>query len=89
MVGYLDGDTDDESIAGDDAGSIDPEEAVSGPIVDSVTGLRHVRRYIKFVETEIVPLWKRAAGTGQRKVRFLDLWMSFQPRRQKSRRFRR
>ncbi|GAQ34638.1 hypothetical protein AtubIFM55763_001565 [Aspergillus tubingensis] len=75
----LDGDTDDELIAGDDAGSVDPEEAVAGPVVDSVTGLRHLRRYIKFVEAEIVPLWNRAAGTSQRKVRFLDLWMSFQP----------
>ncbi|PWY85887.1 hypothetical protein BO94DRAFT_494050 [Aspergillus sclerotioniger CBS 115572] len=56
-----------------------PVESVVGPVVDSVTTLRQVRKYIEFVETEISPLWKRAAGTTHRKVSFVDLWMTFQP----------
>ncbi|RHZ56597.1 ATP-binding protein [Aspergillus thermomutatus] len=56
-----------------------PAESVIGPIADSVTALRHVRLFVEFVETEIVPLWKRAAGTTHRKVPFADLWMSYQP----------
>lgn len=52
-------------------------EALAGDVVDSVIGLRHLRRYVSFVDEHIMPLWKRAVT--QRKVRFLDLWMSFQP----------
>ncbi|RYP44532.1 hypothetical protein DL768_009027 [Monosporascus sp. mg162] len=74
-------DSDDDAAGGDDTELIrhHPDAAVAGPIADSVTALRHVRKYVEFVEAEILPLWKRAAGTTNRKVRFLDLWMSFQP----------
>ncbi|RYP72587.1 hypothetical protein DL771_004082 [Monosporascus sp. 5C6A] len=74
-------DSDDEGAGGDDTELIrhHPDAAVAGPIADSVTALRHVRKYVEFVEAKILPLWKRAAGTTHRKVRFLDLWMSFQP----------
>ncbi|KAF4178570.1 hypothetical protein CNMCM8694_004172 [Aspergillus lentulus] len=56
-----------------------PAESVIGPIADSVTALRHVRLFVDFMDTEIVPLWKRAAGTTHRKIAFADLWMSYQP----------
>ncbi|PKX96232.1 ATP-binding protein [Aspergillus novofumigatus IBT 16806] len=56
-----------------------PAESVIGPIADSVTALRHVRLFVNFMDTEIVPLWKRAAGTTHRKIAFADLWMSYQP----------
>lgn len=71
-----------EDVEADDDESFKPRspaDSVSGPIADSVIALRHVREYIEFVETKIIPQWKRAAGTTQRKVRFTDLWMSFQP----------
>ncbi|KAL6838124.1 P-loop containing nucleoside triphosphate hydrolase protein [Trichoderma camerunense] len=58
---------------------MDPEAAVDGEIANSFTALTHVRKYIEFVEKEILPLWERAAENNQRKVRFLDPWMSFQP----------
>ncbi|PLB53481.1 hypothetical protein P170DRAFT_508091 [Aspergillus steynii IBT 23096] len=74
------GDAKDESShASDEFRPMTPEESVVGPIADSVTALRHVRTYVQFMETEITPLWERAAGTTQRKVSFLDLWMFFQP----------
>ncbi|KAL4784388.1 hypothetical protein BJX76DRAFT_367702 [Aspergillus varians] len=56
-----------------------PVETVVGPIADSITALQHIRKYVEFVETNIVPLWDRAAGTSYRKVRFADLWMLYQP----------
>ncbi|OJJ50411.1 hypothetical protein ASPZODRAFT_59440 [Penicilliopsis zonata CBS 506.65] len=56
-----------------------PAESVLGPIADSVTALHHVRKYVEFMEKEIEPLWKRAAGNTHRRVSFVDLWMSFQP----------
>lgn len=71
----LSGSTDDSSI---DDKEMNPEEAVRG-LADTFTALQHVRCFIKFVETEISPLWERATGTSHRKVRFEDLWMSFVP----------
>ncbi|CAG8955492.1 hypothetical protein HYFRA_00010359 [Hymenoscyphus fraxineus] len=56
---------------------MEPHVAVSGEVADSPTALKHVRMYIKFVEEHIVPIWERAAGTNQRKVRWSDLWMYF------------
>ncbi|PWY83636.1 hypothetical protein BO70DRAFT_335763 [Aspergillus heteromorphus CBS 117.55] len=56
-----------------------PVESVVGPIANSVTALRHVRKFVEFVESELEPLWKRAAGSTHRKVSFADLWMTFQP----------
>ncbi|EED14733.1 hypothetical protein TSTA_042080 [Talaromyces stipitatus ATCC 10500] len=56
-----------------------PEESVTGDIGNSTIALRHVRRYIEFVEKDITPTWKHAAGTTQCKVRFLDLGIFFQP----------
>ncbi|KAL4882297.1 hypothetical protein BJY04DRAFT_217615 [Aspergillus karnatakaensis] len=66
-------DSDDE----DKSRRMGPVAAVDGHIADSVTALRHVRRFVQFVENKITPLWKRAVT--QRKVRFADLWMSFRP----------
>ncbi|KAJ0415217.1 hypothetical protein BJY00DRAFT_266712 [Aspergillus carlsbadensis] len=63
---------------GDKHIGMDPHEAVNGPIADSVMALRHLRTYVEFVETEIIPMWNRAAGTAHRKVRWSDLWMTFQ-----------
>ncbi|CEN62690.1 hypothetical protein ASPCAL09322 [Aspergillus calidoustus] len=57
---------------------MDPHDAVNGPIADSVTALRHLRKYVEFVEAEVVPMWNRASGTNHRKVRWSDLWMTFQ-----------
>ncbi|KAL3456536.1 hypothetical protein BJX64DRAFT_270538 [Aspergillus heterothallicus] len=71
--------SEDGSDAGDDKpGGMDPHEAVIGPSVDSITSLRHLRKYVEFVEAEVVPMWKRAEGTSHRKVRWSDLWMYFQ-----------
>ncbi|CAG8971698.1 hypothetical protein HYALB_00003166 [Hymenoscyphus albidus] len=56
---------------------MEPHVAVSGEVANSPTALKHVRIYIKFVEEHIVPIWERAAGTNQRKVRWSDLWMYF------------
>ncbi|KAJ5779273.1 hypothetical protein N7457_006993 [Penicillium paradoxum] len=53
-------------------------EATTGFIINSVTGLRHLRKYVEFIEGTIIPLWERAAGTSQRQVQFANLWMSFQ-----------
>lgn len=54
-----------------------PTEATTGFVINSVTGLRHLRKYVEFIEGSIVPLWERAAGTTQRQVNFANLWMSF------------
>ncbi|KAK4121226.1 hypothetical protein N657DRAFT_601141 [Parathielavia appendiculata] len=56
-----------------------PERAVSRGIVDSRTALAHLRKFVDFIERYLVPHWSRAAGTSQRKFRFNDLWMAFQP----------
>ncbi|KAF4637186.1 hypothetical protein G7Y89_g892 [Cudoniella acicularis] len=69
----------DSSDGDDESKPIESEAAVAGPVANSITALRHVRKYVEFVEEHIMPLWKRAAGTSHRKVRFLDLWMFFQP----------
>ncbi|KAJ6111187.1 hypothetical protein N7486_003422 [Penicillium sp. IBT 16267x] len=55
-----------------------PVEATTGYIISSVTGLRHIRKYVEFIEESLNPLWTRAAGTNQRQVEFANLWMSFQ-----------
>lgn len=55
-----------------------PAEATTGFIVNSVTGLRHVRKYVEFIEESLSTLWTRAAGNNQRQVQFANLWMSFQ-----------
>ncbi|KAJ5999258.1 hypothetical protein N7451_007068 [Penicillium sp. IBT 35674x] len=55
-----------------------PAEATTGFIVNSVTGLRHIRKYVEFIEEVLSPLWTRAAGNNQRQVQFANLWMSFQ-----------
>lgn len=54
-----------------------PLEATTGSIIDSVIGLRHVRKYVEFVEETLLPLWDRAGGMGQRQVNSANLWMSF------------
>ncbi|KAL3412594.1 hypothetical protein ACP6JD_006565 [Aspergillus fumigatus] len=53
-----------------------PADSVIGPIADSATALRHVRLFVDFMDIETIPLWKRAAGTTQRKIAFADLWIS-------------
>ncbi|KAL2261627.1 hypothetical protein VTK26DRAFT_3746 [Humicola hyalothermophila] len=63
----------------DVTGPMEPEIAIAGYLVDSPVTLSHVRKYIEFVQEHIVPQWEHAAGTSKRKVRFNDLWMSFQP----------
>ncbi|KAF4270625.1 hypothetical protein KXX16_009301 [Aspergillus fumigatus] len=50
-----------------------PADSVIGPIADSATALRHVRLFVDFMDIETIPLWKRAAGTTQRKIAFADL----------------
>ncbi|KAL9116542.1 MAG: hypothetical protein Q9187_006934, partial [Circinaria calcarea] len=74
-----DAESDDGYARRADSGSVDPEDAIAGDITDSVTGLRHIRKYVQFVEENIMPLWEKAATTTHRKVRFLDLWMYFIP----------
>ncbi len=67
------GDDDDESRP------MAPDLAVSGDLIDSSITMSHVAKFIEFVEKHIEPLWRRAAGTSQRKFRFIDLGMVFQP----------
>ncbi|KAI0906742.1 hypothetical protein F4823DRAFT_58803 [Ustulina deusta] len=70
-------DNDDDELA--DLGPMAPEMAVAGDVIDSHVTLAHLTRFVDFIEKHIVPLWHRAAGTSQRKFRFSDLWMAFQP----------
>ncbi|KAI1116627.1 hypothetical protein F5Y14DRAFT_448786 [Nemania sp. NC0429] len=72
-----DSDSDDDGLAG--LGPMTPEMAVSGDFIDSPITLAHLTRFIDFIEKHIVPMWRRAAGTSQRKFRYSDLIMAFQP----------
>lgn len=56
----------------------DPESAVS-EVSDIITASNHMQTYLEFVEKHILPVWKSAMGTSQKKIRFCDLWMSFVP----------
>ena len=58
---------------------MEPSSAVSGDLVNSPTALRHVGKYVEFVEEHIVPRWEQAAGAARRWIRFTDLWMLFKP----------
>ncbi|KAI1169849.1 hypothetical protein F4777DRAFT_595861 [Nemania sp. FL0916] len=69
-------DSDEDEVA--DTGPIVPELAVSGDLVNSRVTLVHLTRFVGFIETHIVPLWHRAAGTDERKFRFSDVLMAFQ-----------
>jgi hypothetical protein len=78
--GSLDGQVDDD--ASDVASNADLDDAapdLSGDVLDSPTTLAHLETFVAFVEKHIEPAWQRAAGTSQRKFRFVDLWMAFQP----------
>lgn len=44
---------------------------------DSITALRHIRCYVNFVDTKIMPLYDMFNGTTLRKIRFNDLWFLF------------
>ena len=75
-----DSDSDDNSTMSDDDQPLTPEAAVEGNFTTSFTALEHVRKYVRFVDESIIPLWHRAAlNTSHRQVRFLDLWMYYQP----------
>lgn len=70
----------DTSHSKEDTARTDAEMGVVvGDVANSSTAFHHVRTYVNFLEREIEPLWQRAATTIQRKVRFNDLWMFFQP----------
>lgn len=72
-------DDDDAAATHGDSGPMEPDIAVSGDLVDSSTTLAHLGKFIEFIDKHITPRWHRAAGTSQRKFRFADLWMAFQP----------
>ncbi|KAL4739363.1 hypothetical protein BDV11DRAFT_215286 [Aspergillus similis] len=57
----------------------EPTTAISGELTGSSKALAHLRKFVEFIERHIVPQWRRASGTTQRKFRFADLWMAFQP----------
>jgi hypothetical protein len=75
---YSDNEVDD-AASDADASPMAPRLAVSGELVDSRVSLDHLSKFVDFIETHIVPLFQRAAGTSHRKFRFNDLWMIFQP----------
>ena len=57
---------------------IDPEDAIAGEITDSLVALQHVRKFVQFVDENIVPEWEKAkVSTTNRKIRFYDLWMYY------------
>ncbi|KAG7287269.1 hypothetical protein NEMBOFW57_006776 [Staphylotrichum longicolle] len=62
----------------DRPGPMAPSAALYG-FLDSAKTLSHVREYVKFVDTHIVPTWNDAPGTAKRKARFDDLWTVFKP----------
>ncbi|TVY45131.1 hypothetical protein LSUB1_G000710 [Lachnellula subtilissima] len=74
-----DPESEDGFALNDDVGPMDPEEAIAGEITDSVIALRNLRKYVQFVEENIMPDWEKAATNTHRRVRFLDLYMYFQP----------
>jgi len=74
-----DPESEDGFVLNDNVGPMDPEDAVAGEITDSVIALRHLRKYVQFVEENIMPDWEKAATITHRRVRFLDLYMYFQP----------
>lgn len=59
----------------------DSEGTHSADIVDSVDALRVMRVYVKFVETELMPLYRQFehanSDTPPNKIRFDDLWYLF------------
>lgn len=56
-----------------------PKTALAGDFANSVTGLQHIRKFVQFIEEDILPEWEEAKTTTNRKVRFVDLWMYFLP----------
>jgi hypothetical protein len=70
---------DDVSDVASNADLDDAAPDLSGDVLDSRITLAHLETFVDFVETHIEPAWQRAAGTSQRKFRFVDLWMAFQP----------
>lgn len=77
----VDNDTAADAESGPVTRWVTPELAISRGIriVDSHTALAHLGKFVDFIERHIVPHWRRAAGTSQRKFRFSDLWTAFQP----------
>jgi hypothetical protein len=75
---YKDGDDvdDEDDIAGD---IVDLEDGLPEIAGDTATAVKHLQVYIQFVEDHIMPMYKHFSGVTQRKVRFYDLWMVFQP----------
>jgi hypothetical protein len=74
-----DSDSDADDVAHLDSGPMSADVAVSGDVVDSAVTLAHLQKFVDFIDEHLEPLWRRAAGTSQRKFRFADLWMVFQP----------
>ena len=67
------------SVDSDDPQELDLEEILTGDVANTVTALQHVRKYVEFVDEQIIPVWEKAQETSKRKVAFLDLWRSFRP----------
>ncbi|PWY83402.1 hypothetical protein BO70DRAFT_379229 [Aspergillus heteromorphus CBS 117.55] len=78
---YGEGDEEDDEEEDDDDDERsdigEPKIDITGPDLNSVTALRHLRCYVGFVEKELIPLYERFNTTAVRKVLFSDLWMLF------------
>jgi hypothetical protein len=74
------GDEDDDAVEWDnpDFRPLHPNMALSDELASAVT-LAHLETFVNFIEGHIAPDWRRAAGTSQRKFRFPELLMAFQP----------
>ena len=78
-VSDAESDLDAEYTPKKDDNRISAEDAIMGEVTDSVIALQHIRKYVQFIEENILPDWEKAKTTTHRKVRFLDLFMYFIP----------